>query len=146
MFHSFMSRLNYCQIPGHRNVLLLGLPQKDRQIGKTCYARFHVVMNNVSMKKRLTFLPLLAGMVCLLPLACSNKSIDTAKVRAAFASVAGAPKQQLDEALGDIEASNYVAAVEPLRRVAYSVKMNATQRKLLEDTMAKVKAKAAAQK
>jgi len=98
------------------------------------------------MKQRLTFLPLLVGMVCLLPLACSNKNIDTTKVRAAFASVTGASKQQLDEALADIDASNYVAAVAPLRKVAYSVKMDVTQRKLLEDTMAKVKAKAAAQK
>jgi hypothetical protein len=98
------------------------------------------------MKQRLTFFPLLAATLCFLPLACSNKNIETAKLREAFASAGDGPKQQLDQALADIEASNYVAAIEPLRKVAYTVKMNVTQRKLLEDTMTKVKAKASQQK
>lgn len=98
------------------------------------------------LKKTLTFLSVLVGLVCLLSLGCSNKNIDTAQVRSAFQSVAGAPRQQLDEALADIDASNYVAAIEPLRKVAYSVKMDVTQRKIFEDMAAKVRAKAAAQK
>jgi hypothetical protein len=97
------------------------------------------------MKKWLTLLSALAGMACLAAVGCSNKTIDAAKIRAAFQSVSGAPKEQLEEALTDIQASNYVAALKPLRTVAYTVKMNVTQRKIFEDTMAKVRAKAAAQ-
>ena len=98
------------------------------------------------MKNRLTFLPVLAALLCLAAFGCSNKEIDVAKVRDAFQSVTGAPRQPLDEALRDIETSNYLAALKPLRTVAYSVKMNAAQRKILEDTVTKVKARAAAQK
>jgi hypothetical protein len=98
------------------------------------------------MKKWLTFLPALIGLMCLAALGCSNRNIDTAKVRTAFQSIGGPPKAQLDEALTDIESSNYAAALTPLRTVAYTVKMNIDQRKVFEDMMAKVKAKAAAQK
>jgi hypothetical protein len=98
-----------------------------------------------AMKNRLTLIPALAATVCLVAAGCSNKNIDVAKVRAAFQSVSGAPRAQLDEALADIESSNYVAAIKPLRTVAYSVKMDVTQRKIFEDMVAKVKAKAGAQ-
>jgi hypothetical protein len=98
------------------------------------------------MKKCLTILIVVAGMMCLAAAGCSNKTIDTAKVREAFQSVTGPPKEQLDEALTDIDASNFTAAIKPLRTVAYSVRMDANQRQILEDTMNKVKARAAAQK
>ncbi len=99
-----------------------------------------------TMKKRLIFLPVLAGLLCLAASGCSNKNIDTAKVREAFQSVSGDAKEQLEEALKDIEASNYVAAVKPLRTVAYTVRMDANQRKVLEEMMKKLRAKVAAQK
>jgi hypothetical protein len=98
------------------------------------------------MNKRFFSLLAPAAALCLAATACSNKAIDTAKVRAAFAAVSNAPRQQLDEALSDIENSNYVAALKPLRTVAYSVKMDASQRKIFEDLVAKVKARAEAQK
>jgi hypothetical protein len=98
------------------------------------------------MKKRLILLSAVAGTVCLAAIGCSNKNIDTAKVREAFQSLSGEPKQQLEQALTAIEASNYVAAIKPLRGLGYSIKMDVKQRKILEDTMNKVNAKAAAQK
>jgi hypothetical protein len=98
------------------------------------------------MKKRLILLPALAGVLCLAATGCSNKSIDVAKVRDAFQSLSDGPKEQLEQALKDIEASNYVAAVKPLERVAYSIKMDVKQRKLLEDTLTRTRAKAAKQK
>jgi hypothetical protein len=94
----------------------------------------------------LIFLPVLAGLLCLAASGCSNKNIDTAKVREAFQSVSGDSRAQLEEALKDIEASNYVAAVKPLRTVAYTVRMDANQRKVLEEMMKKLRAKVAAQK
>jgi len=76
---------------------------------------------------------------------CSNSNIDTAKVRAAFASVQGDPKMQLETALAAIDATNYVAAVAPLEKAAYELKMDTNQREILMDTLKKVRAKAARQ-
>jgi hypothetical protein len=98
------------------------------------------------MKKRLIFLPLLAGLLCFAAAGCSEKSIDTAKVRAAFPTVADTSKQLLEEGLADIDHSNYVAAVKPLRMFAFTTKMDRAQRKIMADTIARVNAKAAASK
>ena len=98
------------------------------------------------MKKRLILLFALTGLAWLAAPGCSNKSIDTAKVRAAFQSLSGEGKQYIEEGLKAIEQSNYVAAVRPLKNVAYTVKLDKNQRVILEDTIAKVEAKAAKQK
>jgi hypothetical protein len=95
------------------------------------------------MKKRLT---LIFTLGCLVVTGCSNNNIDTAKVRAAFPSLSGGPKDDLDLALKAIDQSNYVAAIRPLKVLAISVKMDKSQTLLLEDTLAKVEAKAAKQK
>jgi hypothetical protein len=98
------------------------------------------------MKKRIISLAVAAGLVGAAAAGCSNSNIDTAKVRAAFASVQGDPKAQLDTALSAIEASNYVAAVAPLEKASYELKMDKNQREILMDTLRKVREKAARQK
>ncbi len=98
------------------------------------------------MKKRLILLLTLTGMACLAVAGCSEKKIDTAQVRAAFTSLNGEAKQDLDEALAAIDQSNYVAAVKPLQKVEFLVKLNKDQLLILKDTLTKVEAKAARQK
>jgi hypothetical protein len=97
------------------------------------------------MKKRIIPLVMVAGLICVAAAGCSNSAIDTAKVRAAFASVQGDARVQLDTGLAAIDASNYVAAVPPLEKAAYELKMDKNQRDILKDTLKKVRAKAARQ-
>jgi len=77
---------------------------------------------------------------------CSNKNIDTAKVREALQSLSGDAKQNLDQGLKAIDEGNFTAAVRPLKVIAYKVKLDKHQRAVLEDTITKVEAKAEAQK
>jgi hypothetical protein len=99
-----------------------------------------------TMKKRLIRIFAMTGLIVLAALGCFNKNIDTAKVRAAFQSLSGGSKQYLEQGLQAIDQSNYVAAIRPLKKVAYTTKMDSIQRTLLEDTIAKAEAKAAKQK
>ena len=98
------------------------------------------------MKKRLILLSAMTALALLAAVGCSNKNIDTAKVRAAFQSLTGDGKRYIEEGLTAIDQSNYVAAVRPLKNVAYTVKLDKSQRAVLEDTIAKVEARAAKQK
>ena len=98
------------------------------------------------MNKRLILLVTMTGLAWLALLGCSNKNIDTAKVREAFQSLSGDARQYLDQGLKEIDQSNYVAAVRPLKKVAYTAKLDNNQRVILEDTIAKVETKAARQK
>jgi len=98
------------------------------------------------MKKRLTLIFTLTSLVWLAASGCSNKNIDTAKVRAAFPAISGDAKNILEQALKDIDQSNYVAAVRPLKVLALQVKMDKDQRLILADTIAKAAAKAGPQK
>jgi cytochrome c-type biogenesis protein CcmH/NrfG len=98
------------------------------------------------MKKRLILLLTLTALAGLVASGCSDKKIDTAKVRAAFQSLSGENKQYLEDGLTAIDQTNYAAAVRPLKKVAYTTKMDLNQRSLLEDTIAKAEAKAAKQK
>jgi hypothetical protein len=98
------------------------------------------------MKKRFIPLIVLAGLICLAAGGCSNHNIDTAKVRAAFSSLDGDAKVQLETALAAIDASNYVAAIKPLEKVRYEIKMDKSQYTLLHDTLQNVRDKAQHQK
>jgi ribosome recycling factor len=98
------------------------------------------------MKKRLILLVTMTGLAWLASSGCSNQNIDTAKVRVALQSLSGDAKQYLDQGLQAIDESNYVAAVRPLRTIAYKVKLDKNQREILEDTITKAEAKAAKQK
>jgi hypothetical protein len=98
------------------------------------------------MKKRLILLLTLTALAGLVASGCSDKKIDTAKVRAAFPSLNGEARQNLDEGLAAIDQGNYVAAVKPLNKVAFLAKLDKDQRLLLTDTIAKTEAKAAKQK
>jgi hypothetical protein len=98
------------------------------------------------MKKRRIAVALVGALVCVGAAGCSNSKIDTTKVRAAFASVQGDAKAQLDTALAAIDQSNYVAAVAPLQKASYELKMDKAQREILTDTLKKVRANAARQK
>jgi cytochrome c-type biogenesis protein CcmH/NrfG len=98
------------------------------------------------MKKRLMLVLTMAGLAWLAALGCSNNNIDTAKVRAAFPSLSGEAKDDLELGLKAIDQSNYVAAIRPLKVLAIKVKMDKDQRLILEDTIAKAEAKAAKQK
>jgi hypothetical protein len=73
---------------------------------------------------------------------CSNKNIDTAKVREALQSLSGDAKQNLEQGLKAIDEGNFAAAARPLKVIAYKVKLDKHQREVLEDTIAKVEAKA----
>lgn len=99
-----------------------------------------------AMKKRLILLVAITGLAWLAASGCSNKNIDTAKVRAAFQSLSGDARQNLDLGLKAIDESNYAAAVRPLKTIAYKVKLDKNQRDILEDTITKAEAKAAQQK
>jgi hypothetical protein len=96
-----------------------------------------------AMKKRLILLVTLTGLAWLAASGCSKKHIDTAKVREALQSLTGDARQELEQGLKDIDESNYVAAVRPLKKVAYTVKLDKDQRLILEDTITQVEAKAA---
>lgn len=98
------------------------------------------------MKKRLMLLFAMTSLAWLVAAGCSNKNIDTAKVREACQSLTGGAKDSLEQALKAIDQGNFVAAVRPLKNIAYTVKLNKDQRIILEDTIAKVEAKAAKQK
>jgi hypothetical protein len=98
------------------------------------------------MRKWLILLVTLTGLAWLAVSGCSNNDIDTAKMRAAFQSLSGDAKQYLDQGLKAIDENNYAAAVRPLKTLAYKVKLEKNQRDILEDTIAKVEAKAAKQK
>jgi hypothetical protein len=98
------------------------------------------------MKKRFILIFTMTGLAWLAVVGCSNNNIDTAKVRAAFPSLSGGSKDNLELALKAIDQSNYVAAVRPLKVLAINVKMDKNQTLILEDTLAKVEAKAAKQK
>jgi hypothetical protein len=98
------------------------------------------------MKKRLILLVTLMSLAWLAASGCSNKNIDTAKVREAFQSLSGDSRQYLDAGLKAIDESNYAAAVRPLKTIAYKVKLDKNQTEILEDTITKAEAKAAQQK
>jgi hypothetical protein len=48
--------------------------------------------------------------------------------------------------LAAIDARDYVAAVKPLEKAAYEIKLDKKQREILEDTLKKARAQAARQK
>ncbi len=64
------------------------------------------------------------------------------KIRAALQALPDDQKARLEESLKDIAASNYVAALKPLRSIALEAKLDKEQRAVLEDTARKVKMKA----
>jgi hypothetical protein len=95
------------------------------------------------MKKRLFTLFAVASLALLSLVACSNPNVDTAKVRAALQDIAPEQKAQLEVALAEIDAGKYNEALLPLRKIAYTAKLNKSQVKLLDKTIAKVRAKLA---
>ena len=94
------------------------------------------------MKKRVISSFVLAGLICLGATGCSNKNIDTAKVRAAFPNLEGDAKVQLEKGLAAIDASDFASAVKPLEKATYEIKMNKDQREILQDTLKKARAQA----
>jgi hypothetical protein len=95
------------------------------------------------MKKRLFTLVAVASLALLTLVGCSNPNVDTAKVRAALQSLDAGQKEQLEMALTAIDAGKFKDAFPPLRKIAFSAKLNPDQNKILKDTMAKVQAKIA---
>jgi hypothetical protein len=95
------------------------------------------------MKKRLFTLVAVACVAFLALVGCSNPNVDTAKVRAALQSIGETQKAQLEMALSAIDAGKFSDALPPLRSVAYGAKLDKKQRKIIEDTLAKVRAKIA---
>jgi hypothetical protein len=113
-------------------------PWRNKKADKT--GKFAILRG---MKKRLILLLAMTGLALLASPGCSDKNIDTAKVREAFQSLSGDARQDLEQGLTAIDQSNYVAAVRPLKKVALTVKLDKNQRLILEDTITKVEAKAA---
>src|SRR5580658_8160400 len=118
---------------------------RDEQIKRQTTPGKYAKLNG-AMKNRLSLFVAMSAMAWLAPLGCSNNNIDTAQVRAAFQSVSGDTREHLEEGLKAIDQSNYVAAVRPLKWIAYKVKLDKNQTAVLKDTIAKAEAKAAKQK
>jgi hypothetical protein len=97
----------------------------------------------IAMKKRLFTLVAVASFAFLTLVGCSNPNIDTAKVRAGLQSIEADQKVQLEQALTAIDAGKYKEALLPLRKVADGAKLDKTQRKIIVDTIAKVRDKIA---
>ena len=94
------------------------------------------------MKKILMPLLLLTGLMAFGVTGCSNKEIDTVKLRSVFQDVAPEARTYLDTGIADIQAGKFTEALPALQHVAYAAKMNKDQRLLLEDAIKKVKARA----
>jgi outer membrane murein-binding lipoprotein Lpp len=94
------------------------------------------------MKKRLFTLVAVASLALLTLAGCSN-NIDTAKVRAALQSIGPDQKAQLELALSAIDAGKYNDALLPLRKVAVGAKLDKQQSKIIDSTLAKLRAKIA---
>ncbi|MGD0812927.1 MAG: hypothetical protein ABSA83_04940 [Verrucomicrobiota bacterium] len=92
------------------------------------------------MKHRLLTLVAVVSFALLAVVGCSDTKIDTAQVRAGLQSLGGAQKVQLEGALTAIDAGRYKDALLPLRKVAFSAKLDSNQRKILGDTITKVRA------
>jgi hypothetical protein len=95
------------------------------------------------MKKRLLTLVAVAGLAFLALVGCSNPNVDTAKVRAGLQSIGPDQKVQLEMALSAIDAGKYKEALLPLRKVAYTAKLDKKQIKIVQKTLEKVRAKIA---
>ena len=92
------------------------------------------------MKQRLTLATLGLGL-SLLAAGCSDKQIHVDQIRSAMSGLNDHDKAMLEQSLTNITASNYVAAAPPLRWLAFNAKMDKGQRKVLDDTIVKVRAK-----
>jgi hypothetical protein len=95
------------------------------------------------MRKRFFTLVAVASLAFLTVVGCSNPNVDTAKVRAAMQSIGPDQKAQLEMALNAIDAGDYKDALLPLRKVAAGAKLDKTQSKIIDETIAKVRAKIA---
>jgi hypothetical protein len=95
------------------------------------------------MKKRFFTLVAAASLAFLFLVGCSNKNIDTAKVRAGLQSLDGPQKEQLEAGLSAIDAGKYKEALLPLRKLAFGAKLDKTQSKILKDTLEKLQVKIA---
>ncbi|HEY3856758.1 MAG TPA: hypothetical protein VGO67_20425 [Verrucomicrobiae bacterium] len=93
------------------------------------------------MKKRVISSFVLTALLCLGATGCSNKNIDTAKIRAAFPNLEGDAKVQLEKGLAACDANDYAGAVKPLEKATYEIKMNKDQREILQDALKKARAK-----
>jgi hypothetical protein len=91
------------------------------------------------MKYRLSTFVAVVSFAFLAVVGCSDTKIDTAQVRAGLQSVGDAQKVQLEAALAAIDAGRYKDALLPLRKVAFSAKLDSNQRKILGDTITKVR-------
>jgi len=74
---------------------------------------------------------------------CSNRDVDVAKLQSSFQSADASTRAELDKGIAAISAGKFADALPPLRYVAYSTKLTKDQRVILEDSIKKVKARAA---
>ncbi|HWD18623.1 MAG TPA: hypothetical protein VHB20_05045 [Verrucomicrobiae bacterium] len=91
---------------------------------------------------------LASALVCAVTLlaGCSDSEIHPDKVRAALQGLPDDQKAKLETGLTAVAANHYAAALPPLQSVAFGAKLTKEQRDVLKDTIAKVSAKAMAQK
>jgi hypothetical protein len=94
----------------------------------------------VLMMKRLLFCFLIIGALAVGgAISCSDRTMHLDKLQSAFQSVAPDTKAQLDKAVADINSTNFTDALTVLQKVAFGTKMTEDQRKILEDTIRKVR-------
>ncbi len=86
----------------------------------------------------------IAGLIGWVAPGCSEKKIDTAKVRSTFQATS--VKDNIEQACQMIDTSNYVGAIKQLKKIAYTAKLDKDQQLVLQDTLDWVQAKAAKQK
>ncbi|MGD1083309.1 MAG: hypothetical protein ABSA47_01005 [Verrucomicrobiota bacterium] len=86
-------------------------------------------------------LSVLAGLLLWGATGCSNREVDTVKLKSAFQSADQATREKMDEGIADITASNYSAALPVFEKVAYGSKLTKDQRLILVDSIKKLQAK-----
>jgi hypothetical protein len=94
-----------------------------------------------AIKMRLFTFAAVSGLALLILAGCSDPNIHTDKVRAALDNIKPEQKLNLEMALNDIDAGKFKEALLPLKKVADGAKLDKDQRKIMEDTLEKVRKK-----
>jgi hypothetical protein len=91
------------------------------------------------MKRLLSSLAVMGALALGGTVGCSDRDMHLDKLQSAFQSAPAETKAELDKAIADINSTNYPPALATLQKVAFATKMTEEQRKIIEDTIHKVR-------